>query len=62
MKMIEEKFIYILDKDTMKELSEKGYRIVATFDKKNIYVFTNTDGIEEDLQGKTFYPSNTLTF
>lgn len=62
MTMIEEKFIYILDKDTMKDLSEKGYTIVATFAKKDIYVFINTDGIEDALQGKTFYPSNTLTF
>ncbi len=60
--MIAEKFIYVFDEDTRDDLLRKDYTIVASFEKKHVYVFANSGNIEKDVEGKNFFPSNRLTF
>lgn len=60
--MIQEKFIYVLDKATRDELLRNEYKMIGSFEMKDIYVFVTEDGIESVLEGHNYFPSNKISF
>ena len=60
--MIQEKFVYVLDKATRDELLKNEYKMIGPFEMKDIYVFVTADGIEAVLEGHNYFPSNKISF
>lgn len=59
---MEEKFIYVFDKETRDKLLTNGFTMIASYEKKDTYVFANQNATKFDFSSITFLPSNKLTF
>jgi len=60
-----EKFIYVFDEASKDKLERAGYKLIASYEKKNTYVFANkqSDNVMNfSLDGISYFPSNKLTF
>lgn len=60
--MMDEKFIYVFDKETRDKLLACGFTMIAGFEKKNEYVFANNTNTKFNFDSITYLPSNKLTF
>ena len=60
--MMGEKFIYVFDKETRDKLLASGFTMIASYEKKETYVFANQTDTKFDFSTITFLPSNKLTF
>lgn len=63
---MDEKFIYVFDEDSRDKLERAGYKLIASYEKKNTYVFVNErrngGNMSFSLDGISYLPSNKLTF
>lgn len=59
---MDEKFLYVFDDESKKKLEKAGFRLVASFAKKDIYVFLNDSRLTFALNDVKCFPSNKLTF
>lgn len=57
-----EKFLYVFDKDTRDKLLASGFTLIASYEKKDTYVFANQTATKFDFSTITYLPSNKLTF
>lgn len=64
--MVDEKFLYVFDKASRDKLLAAGLKLIASYEKKDTYVFANElDDAKKktfSLDDVTFFPSNKLTF
>ena len=59
---IEEKFLYVFDEESRDKLLGMGLQMIASYDKKKVYVFANDKKMTFSLDGVTYFPTNKLTF
>lgn len=59
---MDEKFIYVFDAESKKKLLEAGFKLIASYEKKNVYVFLNSNSLSFALNDISCCLSNKLTF
>lgn len=59
---MDEKFIYVFDEEAKKKLLEAGYKLVASYEKKHVYVFANNNSMSFSFDNISCCYSNKLTF
>jgi hypothetical protein len=63
---MDERFIYVFDRESRDKLERAGYKLIASDEKKDTYVFANKHDDEKkmsfSLDGISYFPSNKLTF
>lgn len=59
---MDEKFLYVFDKETRDKLLASGFTLIASYEKKDTYVFANQTVTKFDFSTITYLPSNKLTF
>lgn len=59
---IEEKFLYVFDELSRDKLLKAGLQLIASYDKKKVFIFANDRKMTFSLDGISYFPSNKLTF
>ena len=59
---MDKKFLYVFDKETRDKLLASGFALIASYEKKDTYVFANQAATKFDFSTITYLPSNKLTF
>ena len=59
---MDKKFLYVFDKEARDKLIASGFTLIASYEKKDTYVFANQTATKFDFSTITYLPSNKLTF
>lgn len=57
-----EKFVYVFSKEARDRLLKNGMTMIASYEKKDIYIFVNEESMNFALDGVDYLRSNKLTF